>query len=509
MSIYAWQDPEWVMVAALLAAAPFLLAAILAPALLNFTPTVDMIAPIADARAYASGAATLADAATPFQTLLLVLADLFAETPGRVHLVAKAIAATLVAAPLAYFTAVRFPACQTVLLTGAMAAYVAAPFAGAPEIALAIYVTLATALIAAPADEGKRRAYIEGAISGALIAALWILNPPFALAGLLTLSSCPFLSGRAGLHRYATALFGAAVLAALAEFLAPGINAARAEAASHLLSNVPVIGAGNGAWGLAGVAASTAIVLSSAAIFGGREHVRSWATAALFLIVATIGGKAAGANLMPLFVLSAAIACFSVASPFYDGLFRAHDRASVAIAGSVAALTLFWTVALIVQASGQIILQNRVAAAANPAFRAELGLVQPGGPTMARWIEEGRFSTPEAREFLALAPIDQSAILLEAAARARALAENGADVAILTDADTGCVIAGPRECRRDGLAAVGLASIVLVPRIDFNEATAIAKGRAEAILYTEFRLTERTPLWEVWVRRGAIQAGVD
>jgi hypothetical protein len=165
-------------------------------------------------------------------------------------------------------------------------------------------------------------------------------------------------------------------------------------------------------------------------------------------------------------------------------------------------MTLFWTAAILAQSAGQFALQFKTAETAEANVRAAFGLVQPGGPTIARWIEEGRFSTPEARDLFALAPVDQSAMLLEAADRARFLSREGYDVAFLTGSDTACVIADNRACSIDGPAAAKDAKVVFVPRIDFDDATAKAKGRSEALLYTEFKMVERTALWEVWVRRG-------
>lgn len=503
MALYSWQEPGLVFSLAMLAAAPFVLAALLSPALLSLAPTMTVIAPIADARAVMSGAAALRDAASPLHLALLMAADLFFDTPGRIHLAAKAFAAILVASPLAYFAAARFPAAQSVLLTSAMAAFVAAPFSGALEIGLAVFMTLAVALITAPADEGSGRARVEGALAGALLFALWISNPIFALLGFLALSACPFMTGRKRLERYVVALVGALLLAAGAEFFSPGMTLARAGAASGALSAVAVGGA-VGVWGLAGVAVSTAIVLFATAVFGGRDHARGWVTALAFLALSIVAARIAGAQTTPLFALAACIAAFSVASPFYDGVFRQHDRASIAVAASVAALTMFWTAAILVQSAGQFALQYKTASTAQANVRAAFGLVQPGGPSIARWIEEGRFSTPEAREYFALAPVDQSAILLDAADRARTLTREGINVAFLTGADTACVIAGERRCSGDGLAAAKNAKVVFVPRLDFDAATAAIKGRSEALLYTEFKMVERTTLWDVWVRRGVV-----
>lgn len=502
MSLYSWQEPSLVFILSMLAAAPFILAALFSPALLSFAPTIEVIGPIADARAIGSGASSIVTAPSPFYLSLLMAGDLFFDTPGQVHLAAKAFAAILVVSPLAYFASARFPAAQAILLSAGLAAFIAAPFAGPLEISLAFFAALAVALICAPADESASRARIEGVLSGLILFALWASNPIFTLLGFLALSACPFLTGRRGLDRYFLALTSAIALALGVEALAPGLNLARADAATGALTGAGAAAASGSVWGLAGVAASTAIVLFASAVFGGRDHAKGWLAASIFLVISLVAVRIAGAQATPLFALAAAIAAFSVSSPFYDGVFRFHDRASVAIAGSVAALTLFWSAAIVAQAAGQFALQFKTAATARADVRAELGLVQPGGPTIARWIEEGRFSTPEARDLFSLAPVDQSAILLEAADRARILTREGIDVAFLTAADTACVIAGKRACNADGPSAAKGAKVVFVPRINFDEATARAVGSSEALLYTEFKMVERTALWDVWVRRG-------
>ncbi|MCB2113637.1 MAG: hypothetical protein KDD85_08815 [Parvularculaceae bacterium] len=501
MALYSWQEPGLVFIIAAMAAAPFILAALLSPALLSLAPTVDVIAPIAQARAAATGSMPIVDAASPFHLALLIAGDVFFDSPGRIHLAAKAFAAILVASPLAYFAAARFPVSQAALLTAAIAGFVVAPFAGPLEISLAFFVALSTALIAAPADEGAARAWIEGALGGVILFVLWTSQPIFALLGFLALSACPFMTGRRGLDRYFAALAVAFALAGCAELFAPGLNLARADATTGALTMAAAPNAGS-VWGLAGIAASTAVIIAAAAIFGGREHVKGWLSAAVFLVISLAAVRVAGAQATPLFALAATIAALSVCSPFYDGVFRFHDRASIAVSGAAAAMTLFWTAAIIAQSAGQFALQFSTASTAQRDVRAAFGLVQPGGPTIASWIEEGRFSTPEARELFALAPVDQSAMLLEAADRARRLTKEGYDVAILTGADTACVIADDRRCDADGPAAARNAKVVFVPRIDFDAATAKAKGRSEALLYTEFKMVERSALWEVWVRRG-------
>ena len=502
MALYAWREPKVVLFSSLAAGLAFVILCALSPALLSFAPTIDMIAPIAEARAVVDGAASLKDAASPLHTLLIVLADIFVEAPGRIHLVAKALAAGLVAAPLAFFLCVRFPAAQTILFCAGMAAFVAAPFAGEADIALALYVTFSAAMVAGSAHDGRVRAIVEGGLAGALLFSLWLANPAFSLAGFLTLAACPFVTGPRGLDRYAATLAIFAGFAVAGELLFPGLNAVRADAASAMFGAAPAMPSG-AALGLAGLAASTLVVIFAAGVFGGRAYWRGWAIAGGLLALAVLASRIAGANPMPVFALAAAMACLSVASPFYDGVFRNHDRASVSMAIAAASLTLFWTAAIVIQAAGQITLQARVANAAPDAMRTELGLVQPGGPTVAKWIEEGRFSTPEARDLFAFAPIDQSMMLLDVAERTRKLQAQGHNVAILTGADTACVLGAERDCRTGGAAAASDARVVFVPRIDLGAASVAARASAEVLLYTEFKMVEQTAFWDVWVRREA------
>ncbi|GJL91750.1 MAG: hypothetical protein DHS20C04_14090 [Hyphococcus sp.] len=501
MALFSWREPGWTFLWAIIAAVGFVVAAVFSPALLSLTPTVDMLAPIAEARAVVAGEAKLAAQAAPLHLLLLMAADLFVETPGRVHLIAKAIGAALVLYPFAFIASTRFPTLFTAIATAALAAFAAAPFSGATEIGLALFMVCGLSFVTVSADDSAMRARLEGALGGAMMYALWLLNPAFALVGFVLLSVCPFMTGKFGLWRYATVLCVFVLFATLAEIFAPGINAARAAAAPAALDYHAMLKGGESVIGIGGAAFAALIVIFSSAVFGGRTAWKNWAAACGLLVAGYIVARLTGANALPVFALSAGLACFSVASPFYDGLFRDHDRASVAVALCAAALTLFWTGAISVHAIGQFSLQYEAAKSAPENIRSELALVQPGGPTIAKWVEEGRFSTPEAREFFALTPVDQSAMLLEASARARILAAEGLDVAFLTGADTACVLAEDRDCQADGTAAAHKASVVFVPRLDMDPKTTEAKGRAEALLYTQFKMVERTALWEIWVRR--------
>ncbi len=501
MALYAWREPGWAFLWAICAAAIFVAAAALSPALLSLSPTVDMLAPIAEARAVAGGEANIATQAAPFQLLILMAADIFVDTPGRVHLVAKAIAALLVLYPFAFFASTRFPALFASVATAALAAFTAAPFSGVSELGLALFLVCGLSFVSVSADDSVSRAQVEGVLGGVILMMLWLLNPAFALIGFILLSACPFLTGRFGLWRYVCAFAAFALLAIIAEIAAPGINAARATAAPESLKLHTMLSGGQSAMGLGGAAYAAVIVILASVVFGGRAHWKNWAAACGLMVIGLIAARLSGANALPVFALAAGLACFSVASPFYDGLFRDHDRASVATALCAAALTLFWTGAIAVHAVGQFSLQYQAAKSAPEDIRTQLALVQPGGSMIAKWVEEGRFSTPEAREFFALTPVDQSAMLLEAAARARLLTAEGLDVAFLTGADTACVLASARECQADGPAAANKASVVFVPRLDMDPKTVEAKGRAEALLYTQFKMVERTALWEIWVRR--------
>ncbi len=497
LAFYRWGDPNWVAGLSLLAAAPFILAAVSAPALLSFLPTAEMIAPIADARALLE--MEPGTARPTASAALLLAADAFADAPGRIHLIAKALAAALVAVPMAILSATRLPALAAALLTGELAAGLAAPFSGPSDLALAAFLLVAIALLCPAARESPARARVEGVIAAGAMFVLWTLSPAFTLGGFFVLAVAPCLGAGDNAVRLPVALAGFAALSILAEGVAPGFNLEQARIAFSMVADAPA-GEARIAGGLA---ASAAIVVACAAIVGGAGRWRGWGVAAGIGVLASAAAILAGADPSPALLSAAAIAAFTAASPFYEALLRGRDRAGVAIALAVAALTLFWSAAHIALAGGRLLMQSAAARAAPSDIRAELALVQPGAPTIARWVAEGRFSTPEARDLFALAPVDQSAILLDAAMRARSFAARGLNVAILTGADAACVIATSRPCRAGGAEAVDSASVVLVPRLDLDPATAAAKGKAEALLYTEFRLAELTPLWEIWIRRGA------
>ena len=217
MSLFAWQRPAISYFTTIAAAAPFIIAAFVAPALLSLSPTVDMIAPIADARAAAAGELGIQKASAPFYLITLMLGDLLEDSPGRIHLVAKALSALLVVAPMAYFSVSRLPLFAGAILTAALAGAVASPFGGPPEFALALFLVCGFCFLSPCADNSRGRARFEGVLAGASLFILWMLNPVFSLAGFAVLSLCPFLSGPHGLNRYAATLALFALCAGVAE----------------------------------------------------------------------------------------------------------------------------------------------------------------------------------------------------------------------------------------------------------------------------------------------------
>ncbi|MBY0422940.1 MAG: hypothetical protein K2Q06_11600 [Parvularculaceae bacterium] len=507
-AVYGWRRPNAAVVAGLAGALPFALAAALSPALLSLSPTAEMLAPIAAARAVAEGAKPLAAAVEPLQTLLLAVGDLFADAPGRVHLIAKAAAAIALSLAFAAVASVRFPIVATLALAAALAGAVASPYAQNAELAMSLLFVVATIFLAAPAEGHGRRARREGALGAVLLFGLWLCHPVAWIGGVAALTATPFVSDRAGLQRYAAGLIGFLVIAAVVEAIAPGLALARADAVSALFTkgvSADLVAAP----AFAGLAMSAAIVIAASAVFGGATHARGWLVGGALGSSALAIGGAIGADPALLLVLAAAIAALSVASPYYDGVFEAHDRASVAIAGTAAGLVLFWAAAIAWRSGGELELQSRVTAEAPADVRSAFALVQPRGAEIARWIEEGRFSTPEAREYFALSPADQAEAFLAAAKGARAVADKGLSVAILTASDAACVLVRSGACHSDGMAAASAAQVVFVPRLNLDPATNAARDRSEALLYTEFRLAAETPFWDVWVKRGsALPPGV-
>ena len=500
--LYGWRGGRIATLIALAAALPAVIAALAAPALLTFSTAAEILAPVAEARAFASGGGNLLTAGSPFDLALLITADFFFDAPGRIHLGAKAIAALIAAAAIGVFAAVRFSLAQTALIAAATGAFVATPFSGAPEAALALFAAVCVCFLCAPADNSRARAIGEGALSGALLYALWMSNAVLALTGVLALSACPFLSGDRGLYRYGAALLPLAVLTALAEMLAPGLAAARAETAAAALAAAGTTALAAPGFSVASLAPLAFGALLLSAIFGGDLYRRNWMKAFAFLAFGWSAALIAGSSPALLFLVAAAIAVFSTSSPFYDGVFRTHDRASVAVSGAAALISLGLSAALILQSADQFLRQARAAEAAPAAVIRAFAVVQPLELTLARWMEEGRFETADARAIFPLAPAGQTAMLLAAAEQARALDEAGFETAILAKGDIACVMAGRRACAIDGKAAAARAKVVLVPRVDLDAASADMAGKAEALLYTEFRRLNETPQWDVWIRRG-------
>jgi hypothetical protein len=363
-------------------------------------------------------------------------------------------------------------------------------------------MAIAVAFLCAPAHETRARAALEGALAGLILVALWMSSAILALFGVAALAACPFLSGGRGLIRYVGAIAITAFGAGLSEWLAPGVSAARALTVSGALAGIDLSPSLIAAFDVVTLGLGAGVVLLLSAIFGGREHSRNWRMAIAFLLIGWAGAIIAGAEVALVFAFAAAIAVFSTSSPFYDGVFRAHDRASIAVSGAAGLMALGLCAAIFAQSTDQFIRQARAAALSPVEAAGAFGIVQPPGPVIARWVEEGRFATAEARALFPLTPADQSAMLLAAGEQVRALRKAGFEAAILAQGDIACVMAGRRDCASDGRAAAARAAIVLVPRLDLDATGASVRDKSEALLYTEFRKIKETPRWDIWVRRG-------
>ncbi|MEO0878075.1 MAG: hypothetical protein AAFY22_00035 [Pseudomonadota bacterium] len=532
--LYQWSTFKAAMAASLIAVSPFLVAAFLAPALMTTAPAGDIIAPIARARAFADGALDLTLSPVPFQLLIFSLADMIAAAPGRIHLVAKAIVAALIALPLAFFAARRFSLPAAAAMTGVVAAGVLAPLAGAGAWTTGLLIAAATPMLTPPATGGARLAIGEGVLAGLLLFCLWLAAPVVWIAGLAALTAAPFLSGRAGPARYLAALMALLACAGAGELLAPGLAMARAEAGAALLTD-------GGAWGMLlsgivtgqmisteigaadGLVASVGVVLFLAAVFGGSPAWRSWAAALGFLVIAVVAVGLAAAPFWPLLLCAAVIATFSTGSPFYDGVFDRPQPATVAIAGAAGALTLFWCAAFAVDAGRQFARQAELAERAPRDTLSALALipVTPAAPLTITALDASAAGKSVAGNrfggnafggdgFNGARRGDPSAILLAAAREAERWSQTGADVAILANADIACVISAPRRCFESGAAAAHAAAIVVAPRVALDALDGTAgedlsvggHATAEALLYTHFKKVSQNQFWDIWVRRG-------
>ncbi|MDZ7626889.1 MAG: hypothetical protein U5J99_00620 [Parvularculaceae bacterium] len=488
--------------AAILSAAPVIVATLALPGFITTSEIVDLLGPIADARAFAAGDGDFLRASSPFYLAVLFAADSVFVTPGRILLGAKAFSALIAITAVIAFACVRFPFAQTALLAASTAAFVAAPFSGAGETALALLAVAAMAFVCAPAQASKARAFSEGVLGGGLLVALWMSSAALALIGAVALTACPFIGGRTGLIRYAAGILVAGGLIASFEVLSPGTMAARAETLSPIAISFSEIWSAVSSFKCLSIALGAGLVLVLAAIFGGEGYRRNVWTALAFLLIGSAAAMIVGANASLVFVFSAAIATFSTASPFYDGIFRTPDRASVAVGGVAGIITLSLGAAICLQFAEQFIFQGRAASSAPREISAAFAIVQvPRTASALRIDDEQMFETASAPN-ISQKENGQAWILFDAAARVRALEAAGVKVAILADSDIACVIAAKPKCSSDGRTAAARANIVFVPRIDFGAASAALKGRSEALLYTEFRKVDETTDWDIWVRRG-------
>ena len=500
--LYSWRGQPLSFWLSVLMAAPFIWATYHAPALLNIAPMLDKMAPLAEMRAVMQGQLGLSEIEAPFASLLLMLGAQFAESPGRIHLVSKMLAGLMVGVPLAFFAMGRLPVLHAALLVAGVVAFLTSPLSGVMDMGIAMLLALAVAFLAAAPKASGARAMIDGIFAGGLLYALWLLSSPMALSGFVLLSFCPFLSGDRGLARYLAVLLCFGVLSLIAELCAPGINMARAAAGDLILPNLSAIWSTPAGFGLNAVVVSAGMIVLAVLIFGGASSRAVWFSVATLMVLGFGAARLSGANPAPVFVVAILLACFCVRSPFYQGIFGQHDRASISLALLAAGLSVFWSLALIGNATRQFMMQHQLVAVSERAQYAQFGMVQPGGALFAKWVEQGRFSAREASAFLGPNMVDQMVMLQDAAGRVRAMSAQGVDVAILTAADTACLFSTARACHEDGTQAAAASNVIFVPRRHLEQASEDIKRSAEALLYTEFKLAEQTALWDIWVRRG-------
>lgn len=500
-ALFGWRDERTSVIAAVAAAAPAIAAALAAPALLTTTEIVDLIGPIADARALAAGDGEVLKSSSLFYLAMLSAADSIFATPGRILLGAKALSALIAATAVIAIACVRFPFAQTALLAASTAAFVAAPFSGVNETLLALLAAAAIAFVCAPAQSSKTRALAEGALGGGVLATLWMSSPALALIGAVALTACPFISGRGGFLRYAAAILVVGGLIASFELLFPGSIVARAETVTSTVNSLRDHRISTSTFASTEIGLGACFVLVLAAVFGGATYRGNVWTALAFLLFGAAGAAMVGANASLVFVFSAAIAVFSTSSPFYDGIFRAHDRASVAISGAVGVIALGLGALICMQAAEQFVLQARSTAPASEKNASPFAITKLTQKSNSHWIDDGRIIERELTPDESPEASDQARLLLNVAARVRTLDAAGFKVAILANSDIACVIVGNNDCSADGRTAAARANVVISPRLSLGAGGVSTKERLEGLLYSEFRRIEETPQWDLWVRR--------
>lgn len=499
-----WQGP---LAAAVLLAPLFILAG-LSPALLSQNGPVETLAPFASARAWLSGASAAEIAAGGWGPAPLGLvggASFLAGSAGLSLLWAQLAAAVLGFAAMSYLALARFSTAAAAGAALLAAASVAAPLSGAGGYGWSVLLWLAAAALAAPADEGAARLRIEGVLCGLGLFVLWNTTAAFFLAGVFAMLAAPWTGGRRGLAMLLIAAGVATALAAGMYFVAPGLNMARLLAALAELHAAParLLASGVGITGyLGGAGAALAIV----AIFAGGEEARAWVPAVLFAAVSFILAAICGANAAPGVILAALIACFSTASPFYDGVFAAKERGAVAAALGAGALSLLGVVHFAAYSTGLAAAQYEAARTAPDALK-RVGLAYAGGTqalSAARWLDDGLVTLKDAHADGLFSPAVRALALAQGAEFAQQRGRGR--IAILASADVATAFFARKAGAIDGRRAAADADFVLAPRFALENNSAAVNDSAEGLLFSQFRLADETPLWQVWERRAPVVA---
>lgn len=442
-----------------------------APGLLVTGTPAEILARIADANGVFQGglAGALKDGALPEQALLFAAANL-TDSPGRAVLVARAIAAGIIALPLAAAIGQRFAILPGLAL---FMVPLAALLAGGTDIiamAAAFYVFIVA--LAVPARTGQGR-QAEGLCAAVFLMVLYLSSVPLFVAALLALTITPFLRGRDGLAFAVTAYAGFAIAAVILELF---ILTSLPELPGYLPSRLESTGwqPTSGAPSLVSLVC-TLIILAGFAVLPRRALGRQ-VLAFGFLTAAGAASFFADTDLTPF----ALIAVFlGLSSPAFR---RTESAAGFRLLALL--LALFSAGLSVFPASQTLTAQLKRPVLAE---MSDYGFSFEEDPVLARLVLARRVDHALTGRELSLTAADQ-ALLLSEGARLQAQMNVEGKRARLVAMDSGAP-----------------ASYLIVPRLPIDPLTEKARLHSQGLLYSEYEKLPATEqpsaAYEIWRQR--------
>jgi len=491
---FGWCHPRISMIAALLASAPLIFITFITSTPRTGSLT-QILAPLTAARAMLDGTIVVNETSAPFLSLILLITDFFAASPGQTLLWGKGVIAILVSGACAYFSSVRLPLVMAVVFSFSLVAMCLHPAASLMTSAFSLSALLAMCFVCHPVHDSEKRAYIEGFLGGFLSLFLILTQPVMAWAVLFLTTACPIFMGVYRGQRYvmsmAILLIGLMLIAVLTPQLGIMILNDMGKSTEHFsilhywnngaqaqfsFSSTQIVAL------LLSFLVVTGIFLSAGFIVCKKNMTMFILCLYGFLVTAL---TPAMVSLMIL--LCTVIFCFGVKSPLYYFVYKTPSRSG---------FTLTLCLALVVSLQF-LLLCTPVVFNSFEQFQYALREEKREQLTQVEQRFDVKITNHDAAVHI---PIDEIVRESEAVE-----GWDEGDVAILMYFDLSCLLVEAKPCHGDGFAAAQAAKIVLVPQIKIDPASDLMIAASEGFLYTHFKKIGETGYMDIWQRRASYQ----